>query len=194
MIIDLKGPDDGVEKQAIALHQSTYGLVLDDDEDYTTCAALLTEVRVETKTLTAQRDAIVKPINEGLKRLRALYKPALDSLTAAENALKEALLAFRTRQEQQRQLAEAAAHAALAEGDHDEAMAHIQTVVQAPPAAVGISARKTWKLRVVDISRVPRQFMVVDMASLRADAKRRSWGEPPPGVEYYQEEGLAVTT
>jgi hypothetical protein len=192
MILDIKGPDIEVEREAVALQKSTYGLTVADEEEYAACAQLLTEIRVETKALTAQRDSIVKPINEGLKRLRALYKPALDSLTASENAVKQAMLGFRSLQEKQRALAEQEAHEALAQGDHDEALAHIQVASQAPPTAAGISARKTWKLRVTDMAQVPRQFLVPDMALLRADAKLRNWGEPPAGVEYYQDESLAV--
>jgi hypothetical protein len=194
MIIDLKGPGEEKEREAIALRVSTDGLVVADEEEYAACGALLTEVRAEAKGLTAQRDSIVKPIMDGLKQLRALYKPALDSLAEAEFSLKKSMLNFRALQEKQRQIAERRAHAALAEGDHDEALAHIHTAAQAAPAASGVSARRTWKVRIADISKVPTRFLIMtaDMASLRTDAKTRNWNDPPPGVEYYQEETLAV--
>lgn len=192
MIIDLKGPDPILEKEALALQHSTHDLTIADDEEYGACATLLTEIRGEVKSLTAQRDSVVKPINEGLKKLRALYKPALDSLGAAEQGIKTAMLTFRSEQERLRSEAEAAAHEALAEGLHDLAMVHIHDAAQEAPKATGVSARKVWKLRVIDLARVPREFMVVDTAALRRHAISNGWDTPPAGIEYYQEEGLMI--
>lgn len=194
MNIDLKGPDPAMEADALALQDSTKGLTITDDAEYGACATLLMDIRSEVKTLTAQRDSVVKPINEGLKKLRALYKPALDSLSAAEDGIKRAMLAFRSAQERLRSEAEAAAHEALAEGLHDVALVHIQDASQEAPKATGVSARKVWKLRVVNASAVPRQFLTVDVVALRRYAVLSGWDakQMPAGVEYFQEESLAI--
>jgi len=68
-------------------------------------------------------------------------------------------------------------------------------VIQVAPVApkvAGVSVRKTWKARVVDQTKVPREFMSVNEKALDAYAKATCGKMPVGGVEFYQQESMAV--
>jgi len=75
-----------------------------------------------------------------------------------------------------------------------EAESIIAPVVQIGEQAKseGVSTRKTWKARVVDISLVPRAYMVVNQQALDALAKATKGSMALPGVEFYEDSSLTV--
>lgn len=54
------------------------------------------------------------------------------------------------------------------------------------------STRKTWKARVVDPFAVPRKFLVVDQRALDEFARATSGTIPVAGVEFFEQETLAI--
>ena len=188
-------------QQALASQASDRDEILDyantvtvrDEDDYESIGGFLVDVKKEIKNLTAQRETITKPLNEALKKVREMFKPALDSLSSAEIALKSAMLTYKQEEESKRQLLLAAAPKALVAGRHAEAMALINSIKE-EPTTKGVSSIKRWKLEVVDAELVPGNFWMIDERALLADAKESGWKEPPPGVRYYQEESMMVRT
>jgi len=126
------------------------------------------------KTLVADRDNGVKPMDEAIGKM--------DSATLAWDQEQE-----RLRKEQERVAAEAirkqqeadamaAAESLAASGDAEGAERVLEAACEAPPPAVviprstptvaGRSVRTQWIIEVVDVQKVPREYMVPDMVAL----------------------------
>lgn len=88
----------------------------------------------------------------------------------------------------------AAAAAVRVEAKTEYAAAITAPVVQvsAPAKQAGEVARVTWKARVVDVSAVPREYMIVNESALQAMARATKGAIRVPGVEFYAESSLSV--
>jgi len=148
------------------------------------------------KKLVEMESQLIEP-NE---RVEAILKPAMTQFTTEQDR--------KRRQEEDRLRAEArkreedARVAAAAElersGDHQLAESVLDTPVEVAPVILpaveqskGISYRDAWKYRIVDESKVPREYLCLDerkiggvVRSLKGDAKI-------PGVEIYSEKTVA---
>jgi hypothetical protein len=56
----------------------------------------------------------------------------------------------------------------------------------------GMSIKKTWKAKVIDVSQVPRQFLVIDQKSLDAYAREKGVSANIPGVEFYEDSTISL--
>ena len=81
----------------------------------------------------------------------------------------------------------------LARKQELEAANSVQEIKIAPsvPKVAGIKARVNWKFRIVDASKLPRQFLMPDEVAIgqHIRAEKRA-GEVIPGVEAYSEDGI----
>jgi len=89
----------------------------------------------------------------------------------------------------------AAAAASKVEAKEEQAAQVLAPVIQVAPVApkvAGVSVRKTWKARVVNARLVPRVYMVPNEKALDALAKATQGKTEVTGVEFYQQESMAV--
>jgi len=73
------------------------------------------------------------------------------------------------------------------------AASSVQEVKIAPsvPKVAGIKARVNWKFRIVDASKLPRQFLIPDEVAIGQHVRSvKQAGEVIPGVEAYSEDGI----
>jgi uncharacterized protein YhaN len=64
-------------------------------------------------------------------------------------------------------------------------------VKAAVPKVSGIKALVNWKFRIVDASKLPRQFLMPDEVAIGQEVRRlKKEGEVIPGVEAYSEDGI----
>ena len=92
---------------------------------------------------------------------------------------------------------EATAAAAKAEAKEEAAasvVANAVTVASVAPEIRGQSIRVTWKARVVDAAKVPREWLVVNQQALDAFARSTRGAVAVAGVEMYSENVLASTS
>jgi len=73
--------------------------------------------------------------------------------------------------------------------------AALQSVkVSCAPKAAGISSRKIWKFRIVDKTKVPAEFMIVNEAAISGFC--RSFKDTAtaeiPGIEFYSENVISA--
>lgn len=76
----------------------------------------------------------------------------------------------------------------------EEAESIVAPVVQVaePEKVKGASTSKTWKARVVDISIIPREYLVVNQKALDALARATKGAINIKGVEFYWESNLSI--
>ena len=68
--------------------------------------------------------------------------------------------------------------------------APVVSVSAETPKIPGVAPRKVWRARVVDATKVPREFLMVDESKLNKFAVAMGGQAKVDGVEFYQEESL----
>lgn len=147
---------------------------IDCPEVYELAAADLKSIKAEINRLEDERTTHVKPLNEEVKFINALFKQATTILQGAEGTLKTAMLTYSTEQEKkareeqarleaqaraEREKLAAEARAAEAAGNTEvaavlEATAAVvvaPTVSTAAPKVSGVSTRETWSAEVTSL-------------------------------------------
>jgi hypothetical protein len=77
----------------------------------------------------------------------------------------------------------------------EQAVAAPAPVVVIPktiPKQEGISTRKTWKFRIVDTAKIPREYMTVDEVKIGQIVRAMKELSNIPGVEVYAEDTVSV--
>lgn len=69
--------------------------------------------------------------------------------------------------------------------EHEVVVAPVKAVNQA--AGSGFTMVDRWKARVIDVAKVPREYLVPDMIALGRLARENKGENPPAGVEFYNE-------
>lgn len=147
--------------------------------------ALLKQVHTEIKDLDTLRLEVGKPAREAQKDINAFFKPAIKGYTKAKDQIKGLLETYAAKVAAENQAAfEAAAQAS--EADAPQALARV--VSEAP--AAGTSTRNELKIEVVDLDKVPREFLCVDYSALKAHAK--NGGDAPDGVTFTWSQKIVV--
>jgi hypothetical protein len=145
------------------------------------------------KSYTDRLDAVERKIKSAV----LVYDRAQEEIRRAEQRRLQAEADERARRERERLEKEAARLKTpeLKEERLAQAQAIVAPVVevaQIAPKVEGVSTRKTWKARVIDAGQVPREFMTVNETALNAYARATKGKMPVAGVEFYEEESLAV--
>lgn len=66
------------------------------------------------------------------------------------------------------------------------------TVKSKVEAVQGVSTRKTWKCKVVDVDKIPREYLIPDAKLLNAIAAATKGTKVIPGVEFYSEDVMVT--
>lgn len=116
------------------------------------------------------------------------------AVVAARKELKAAEAAMTPEARRVIEEAEAARRAAEAAEAEAEMTPDIPIIATAPtaPAVQGASVRTVWRWRVVDISAVPREYMLIDERKIGALVKNLKAKHGIPGIEAFEESVVAV--
>lgn len=154
-----------------------------NDEERAALAEALVDIKTEIKAVDAKKKRATQPMNEALKEVRGWFKPLEGIYKAAEDEGKRLLLTY-DRERRERQQAELA-HAV----ETQDRTALIRATI--PEQKIDkTSKRKVWRVKVHDKTQVPQAYLLVDERALLALA--RSGKDAPAGVEFFQEETLAI--
>ena len=193
--------------------------VIDGPEMYGLAADELKSIKAKAKDLDEMRKSMTRPLDDAKKRIMDFFNKPLSFLTEAESLIKRSMLTYdreqeRKRQEEEARLRELArqeqerlrkeaeekAAALIAEGKAEEAAEIKQDVPVVPlptvrteqPKVAGISRRQVWKARVIDPTKVPRDYLMVNEKALDALAKSTKGEIKVDGVEFYAEDIIAA--
>lgn len=192
-------------------------LPIETDAEYQSGAVFLKAIKKAYAGLDEREKQITRPINESLKRMRALFENPKSILGKAEYLLKSNMLNYQRRieaeQRRKQQEAEAAAKAerdrlaqqaaeAAQRGYHDEAQAMRQKeaqVVAAPVTPVetkvqGVSMRTAYDFEVADEAAIPREYMLVDKVKIGRVVRALGAQTSIPGIRVIERKVMAVQT
>jgi hypothetical protein len=102
-----------IEQTASSIIADAQAIVVKTAPEYRAAGEILKRIKAAQKKLADRKDALVRPINQGLKAIRELFRDPEISLELAEGLVKRQMLAFddeqeRLRREAQRKLDEKA--------------------------------------------------------------------------------------
>lgn len=156
--------------------------------DLEKATAFLKEVAAAKKKLTATKEEITKPINESLKNIRALFAPLEEKLGAADQFIRGKILDWNRKVDEDNRKKEAETIAKVESGEISAEAAgtkleKLESKKDATPT------RKQKVVKVIDETKVPMQYRLLDMVAIRRDALA---GVEIAGVEVVVEEIVAL--
>jgi hypothetical protein len=168
-------------------------LTITTSEEYLQAGQGLVELKGRWKVVEEKRTSLVKPLNDVVKSINAMFKPVLDQWDTTMDVVKRAMHDYQVREaETQRKALEEAARLAQQGQTGQEFTALVAQGSAIPVKAQGVSTRVMWRWRVVDAAAVPREYLCVDAAKVEALVKEHKEGAKIPGIEVYREEIMAV--
>lgn len=166
----------------------------DTTEDEASLAEILGAIKGRAKELEEMRTSITGPLNAAKAAVDALFKPAKTGLAEAESIIKAKLAEAHTRREAANQARLQAASASAQAGDTASAAASLAAVDRAKPA--GVSFRVAWSCQIEDSTKVPREWLTVDVAAVKAHLARFNdtplEPEPVPGLKFSKVVGVTA--
>lgn len=203
--------------RAISISLEVKSLRISSQSDYDYAAKLLSNIKSIGKMAEEARKKITTPLDQAKSAVMDLFRPTSTAVENLERHLKGLMIAYvteqeRIRREQEDKLRrEAAAKEAAEKKRLEERAAKAEAsgktekaeelrqqaeevFVSAPIIASnvqkvdGISMRKNWKARVVDATKVPREYLIVNEPMLDKMAKATKGELNIPGVEFYSED------
>lgn len=166
---------------------------VETDAEAQTATTQIKALKEAVKEIETERRKLTDPLNAVVKQINAKFSPVVDLYERAEKILKGQIIAYQTAaRKREAQAFENAAALAQAGDAAAATQALIAASVSAPAALGGVSTRTLWRARVVDVSQVPREYLIVNEKALAALATTTKGAATIPGVEFYAEESLAV--
>lgn len=150
---------------------------------------LLKKIKGLSHFLDENRKSKTKPLDEAKRELMAEYSVPLKSLKDAECILKKAIAEYMTNQESKQR--------------EDDSIAFLEAKKNTPNAPAvfispeenkvpGISKKTTWKFRITDESKIPREYLIPDERGLADIAKKTKGKLDIPGIEFYPDTTISA--
>ena len=147
-------------------------------------AQFIQSVNAKKKELETARTSITKPINQGLRAVNAVFKPPVNAYDEVERYVKnEVALSLKEERDEQTK--------ALAEATTPQEVARSSQALVAPMPQ-GLGARQVWKWRVIDPSKIPAEYYVLDEARINREVRGLQDKTQIPGIEVYQEQTVVL--
>lgn len=172
-------------------------------EDSKTAVDDLSIISTLKKSMEGKKKEYLEPLKIQTDAIRDTYNYLMLPVLEAERITKEKQILFlneqkRIQQEQERinqQRREAAEAEMKLTGELSESLVEID-VAEAPRRVLSDLGSSglvdSWKWKVVDMSLIPREYLVVDNVQLTAIARRHHNRKPILGIEFYNDPYLAT--
>lgn len=185
-----------------------------NSEDAQVVGEFLKNVKSKYKTLDERLKSITDPLNLALKNARNLFKPAFDFLTEQEYTAKKLLAEYneaiesearrmeaelRAKQEAKIKKLEEQINILQSQGKEDkalekqmkiEALRETPTIVVPAPKIDGVVVRTIWKYRIIDETKIPREYLMPDEKKIGAVVRASGGSIKIDGIEIYSETSI----
>lgn len=169
------------------LDGSEESFIIEDSSDYLFAGELLKHVKHKKQELEDRRKTVTKPLNEALEAFRALYRPSIKQWEEAEKLLKRKIEDWHLKEARRKE--EAMKKIAEASSAQDYDSAYIASLeLTDTPQVTGVTTTEHWVLdsEKVDLKLVPREFLMLDMDSVKSYIKAHGKDRPAdlPGLPF----------
>lgn len=190
-MVNLRLVESGMPKNKEMVESIVISNASENEEASKTVAGL----RALWTRVEAERKKVSKPLDDAKKALQSQYKPILDEIEDLAKKVKgkmnEWILKEEKRIQEERIIAEQKNKEILEKAENGEVI-DADMIVAAPSGiskASNQTIRKIKKFRIVDKGQIPIDYLIVDEKLIRKEMNK---GVVIPGVEYYEENSIAI--
>jgi len=149
----------------------------------------LTKIKQAIKTIEDKRKEITKPLNASLKTANAMFKKLSAPFVEADRIVRDKVMDFRQAQEEKAQKELERRQKIQAAHEKKGHETHEITEPKVEVAKSTVTAKR-WTFELVDINKVPREYLVLD--SVAVNKAIRNGIREIDGLDVFQVEGLRV--
>lgn len=163
-----------LKKKIDVLANQATGLVIKSDDDLKLAVEILSQVNHYADSVKEKKELLTKPLNLALKNARAMFSPLEDIYTEATESLRAKMAQYQTQKVLERKEAEVKIANRVKEGKGGitvetavkklEALKIVEKEVSTNAGLVQFRESKI--LKIVDISLIPREYLVVNESQL----------------------------
>lgn len=187
---------------------------INNDADYEACALEMKADTAFARTVESGRKQMTEPLNVAVKQINARWMPAGDKAEKAREIRSKRMGEYQNaKQAEQRRLQQLAdeeaqkqrralemrSQKADAAGNVDKAIALAQqagmtvaAVIRTDaPKITGQSVREVWQFQIVDVTKIPREYLMPDEKKLGQFARMMKADASLAGVRFYSETRVA---
>ncbi|GJQ59753.1 MAG: hypothetical protein D8M57_13070 [Candidatus Scalindua sp. AMX11] len=212
---------EDTKAKALSVFETAKKILVKDQDSYDYQVSVLRSIKTQAAEIEKERKDLVTPFQRGVKRLNEFFgygatanSGPLLSLKRAETLIKAALVKYTNEQEAERKREEREAQAKAdkqkeklekkadkqEEKGQEEKAEETRLEAQSVPVPIvppkvekakGVSFKEIWKFKIIDVKKIPRQYLVVDEKTLGNIARSTKGKVNIPGVEFYPEKSVA---
>jgi|TARA_R100001530_G_scaffold100538_1_gene69897 hypothetical protein len=173
-------------------------LVISSKEEMTTASDLLIDLKKIEKIIIARKKKITRPLMDALASARDLFKPLEIGYSSAKNTINSKMLDYTDTEDTRIEKEKDRVEKRVAKGTMrvDTAVKKLEEAGEIKTSFDGAKSKtifqKRTKIRVVDVTLIPREFMLPDLVTLHEVVVKKKI--PVPGVETYEEKSIVSRT
>jgi len=195
-----------LREQALGLLSYAEGRAIINSDDLKSATDDLSIISQSKKVLESKRKEYVTPLNNQVKLINDTFKLVSEPLDQADKITRNKMLEHRNEQERLRReqeeinrlRIEAAQKEMELNGELTQSVDLVEVIPEASKRTMtdmgSAGMRDNWKYEVVDFSLLPDDYKVPDTAMLNSIAKKHHDQKQVPGVKFYNEPIIAVST
>jgi hypothetical protein len=185
-----------VKQQATKALTAAEALNITTQEDYESATDMLSKIKTVGKMISERKKAITAPLMESLNSVRDLFKPIEQSHANAERIIKDKMLDYQRKLDEDREKEKARIAARVEKGTMkaETAIKKVEEMAPVPTSAKGkvgqVVTRTIKRVRITDETKIPREYLMPNMALINEAVLKQ--GVEIPGVEMYEEKTIAA--
>ena len=130
---------------------------------------ILCKITDTQKIVKELRESMTKPINDGLKKIREFFAPVEDNLKLANEELKSKMMVYNNKVKKEAEEDKENIVAKVENGDIDFEKGS-QKIAKVDEKIESMPTRKMRVIEIIDEAKIPKQYWVLDMITIRRDA------------------------
>lgn len=176
-----------IKSQVSVVQLKANALNIENQMDADVATELLHNVKQAQKALDEKKTGITRPLMQSLSQIRELFKPLESNLADATSIIKSKILAWTIEEQDKKDKEQARIAARVEKGTMraDTAASKLETISKDEPRT---NMRTLKKVRIVDDTVIPREWLVPDMIRITEAVLRQ--GLVIPGIECYEEKSI----
>ena len=184
-----------IKTQTSNLENKINSITIQDKDNYVDAITLLNRINEMGKIIKLKKELITKPLNQSLRNARELFKPLEDQFLTAEKIIKKKILDYskninKIAQEKEEKIAERMEKGIIKLETAEKKINEVERINKTTQVKYGkVTIRQTKKVRIVNLSLVPRKYFIPDMVLIRNDALSN---KNIAGVEVYLEDNISL--
>lgn len=164
------------EKDIIKFKGSVGELVVKNDSDLEKASVLLTSINKVLGSIEEEKNKVLKPLNEAVKAERARWKPIETVYEDMVAGIRSKMSIYQTDKFNQARIDTQKLADRMGEGKGklkvETVQAKLAQIEQPKKKVAKVSFREDKVLKIVDESKIPRKYLVIDEKSVKDDLKK----------------------